>query len=277
MQWFRLYSEFLTDPKLITFTIPQRYGLIALMCLASESKERGVVLLDAEDIAGTLQMPEQEYQQFLAKLSRKGIAETREDGGLVIVNWLNRQYDNPSDQPKQAAERKHRMKEKGQNDTGTPQNDTGTPQNTLYSDSEDIQRVSDSPQSPPASASPAAKPQSSQVGVIEFVNAFRDKHGGEAPHVPDKSARALALLRENIGQAKYAEALTGFFVDPWAAENGHSVTVFAGSSVDRWRGAAAGQNGVRGSPRPSEKRTLSAAEQVAITERQLRTARGEIQ
>lgn len=110
MKWFRLHSEFATDPKLKTFTKTQRYDLICLLCIANESKERGVINLDPEDIAATLDQDEAEYAAFIAKLSKKGILSQREDGAIVFTNWLTRQYDKLSDTPKESAARQQKRR-----------------------------------------------------------------------------------------------------------------------------------------------------------------------
>lgn len=82
------------------------------MCLANDSRERGVILLDVEDIAATLDIDEAEYTAFVAKLERKGIVTTRADGGVVLTNWITRQYDKPSDAPEETARRQRDKRER---------------------------------------------------------------------------------------------------------------------------------------------------------------------
>ena len=110
MKWFRLYSEFANDPKLKTFSKSQRYDIICLLCMANESKDRGVIHEDAEDMAATLDMTDEEYQAFTAMLERKNILSFREDGALVLVNFMKRQYDSPSDMPAETAKRKAKQR-----------------------------------------------------------------------------------------------------------------------------------------------------------------------
>ena len=272
MKWFRLYSEFVNDPKLKTFSKSQRYDLVCLLCMANESDDRGVIHQDAEDMAATLEITEEEYAAFVAKLERKKVLFIRDDGGLVFTNWLKRQYDKPSDYPEATAARQQKRRtEAPENEPSepakprgnAPQSVTGdsvTPSSRAvtrchatyeYSDSENTQRIQDPP-NPPV---PKAQSGSSQAAVLEFAERFRVKHDGEGPHIPDKAAKALIALRSDLGAIKYGEALTGFFADAWASENGHSAVTFTGSSMDRWRHAAPK---TRASPAPPGKSALAA-------------------
>lgn len=135
MQWFRLYSEFFHDPKMRSFSKSQQRDVLALMALASESKTRGTVLFEDEDIAGWLEVTVEELQILVEKLLRKHIIERNNDGFIVFSNWMNRQYDKPSDYPENVNERKkkHRSQMEGthRNADGTPlehdRNADGTP------------------------------------------------------------------------------------------------------------------------------------------------------
>ena len=64
------------------------------MCLASESKERGVILFDAEYIAAALKQSEAEYTAFICKLVQKGVLSLRKDGAVFFINWHSHQRDN---------------------------------------------------------------------------------------------------------------------------------------------------------------------------------------
>lgn len=154
MEWFRLYSEFFTDPKLKTFTKAQRYDVLALMSLASQSKERGVIFIDDEDLAATLELSEEDFAAFVAKMEKKGIAERCQAGHICIVKFLDRQYDNPSDRPEKVAERKAKHDAHARNEKERQGNDTRTTQerqgNDTYeeSESENTQRIQDPPNPP---------------------------------------------------------------------------------------------------------------------------------
>lgn len=259
MKWFRLHSEFATDPKLKTFTKAQRYDLICLLCLANDAKERGVILLDAEDIAATLEMDEADYAAFITKLERKGILSVRGDGAVVFNNWLARQYDKPSDTPEETAKRKRdsrsspetsasnqqgNQRENAPENNGHAQSRAGhshvTRGHAPYSDTDsesDSESEQESPQSPPRPKTRDASPPASQAAVLEFANCFRGKFG-EGPHIPDKNAKQLVTLKAEIGGPRFQQALGGFFADQWASESGYSVVTFLSQPVNRWTHAA---------------------------------------
>ena len=140
-----------------TFTHAQRYQVLALMSLASESKDRGIILDDDEDLAATLDISEEDFAALVERMERKGITERCQSGRICFINFLTRQYDNPSDRPEKVAERKARLKERQQNapETGTEtpaqiKNAPGTTKdrqkNDIYSDTEDTQKIQDAPQ-----------------------------------------------------------------------------------------------------------------------------------
>lgn len=91
MEWFRLYNEFSTDPKLLSFSKADRYDLVCLLCLASSSQERGTLLLDDEDLAACLSVSVEEFEHFTSRLIKKTILERTRDGWLRFVHWEARQ------------------------------------------------------------------------------------------------------------------------------------------------------------------------------------------
>jgi hypothetical protein len=110
MQWFRLYHDLPHDRKLQRFSVAQKWAWVVLLCMASESKERGKIIEDEQDVADYCGFDSlQDYQFFIDKLRQKGMIEAI-TGGLQIVNWEARQYTKPSDQPAAARERKRRQR-----------------------------------------------------------------------------------------------------------------------------------------------------------------------
>jgi len=113
--WFRAYSEMLHDPKLLRMTPEQRWVWVGLLCLASDSDERGVLELapgvpyDLDDLEAALHVDAQTVDCCLNIAAKLGMIQ-RDGSKLIIANWDKRQYDNPSDTPKQTRERqrKHR-------------------------------------------------------------------------------------------------------------------------------------------------------------------------
>ncbi|HPL30073.1 MAG TPA: phage replisome organizer N-terminal domain-containing protein [Anaerolineae bacterium] len=113
--WFRAYSEMLHDPKIKRMTPEQRWVWVGLLCLASDSDERGVIELapgvayELDDFEAALDVDVATIDACLQKAVQLNMIKY--DGTkLIIVNWERRQYDNPSDVPERtrARQRKHR-------------------------------------------------------------------------------------------------------------------------------------------------------------------------
>ena len=129
MTWFKLHHELPGDYKLSKFSPQQKWAWIVLLCLASSAKERGVIpTTDEEGIAEHCDFDSlQDFQFFVDKLRQKGMVEPV-DGGIKITNWMDRQYEKPSDTPDavRARVQKHRsQKAEGE----TPCNALETPCN----------------------------------------------------------------------------------------------------------------------------------------------------
>ncbi len=116
--WFRAYSEMLHDPKLKRMTPAQRWVWVGLLCLASDSEDRGVLELapgvayELDDLALAMDVDAETVDTCLGHAAELGML--RRDGTkLIVVNWDKRQYDNPSDTPEQTRERqrKHRSRD----------------------------------------------------------------------------------------------------------------------------------------------------------------------
>ncbi len=91
MEWFRLYNEFATDAKLLSFTKAERYDVLCLLCLASGSQERGTLLLDDEDVSAYLSLDQDQFERFTARLMKKTILERTPEGWLRFTHWEERQ------------------------------------------------------------------------------------------------------------------------------------------------------------------------------------------
>jgi hypothetical protein len=111
MKWFRLYHDLPNDRKLIKFSVQQKWAWVVILCLASESKTRGIVIgEDESDIADYCGFDStQDYLYFLDKLRQKDMIEPIE-GGFKITHWDERQYIKPSDLPEATKERKRKQR-----------------------------------------------------------------------------------------------------------------------------------------------------------------------
>ena len=116
MKWFRLYTEIKDDPKMLELDDHQFRVWINLLSMAGESEERGVIpAARPRGLAAALHTAPEDMETAFLLFTELGMVERREDGSLLIVNFMERQYDNPSDHPEKVAERKTRMKERQQN------------------------------------------------------------------------------------------------------------------------------------------------------------------
>ena len=131
--WFRLYHDLPNDRKLRKFSPQQKWAWVVLLCLASESKQRGFVDTgDEEDLADYCGFEStQDFQYFLDKLRQKGMVEPFE-GKLKITHWEDRQYEKPSDKPEAVRARvaKHRAKKKAEKEA-QKSDESVTPCNAL--------------------------------------------------------------------------------------------------------------------------------------------------
>lgn len=108
--WFKLQSGIRNDPKLKRMPIHQRYAYIVLLCLASESEERGTIIdFDDEDLAFELEMNLEDWKTLKAKFRVKGLVEF-EMSTLTICHWDNMQYDKPSDRAEETRRRKQEQR-----------------------------------------------------------------------------------------------------------------------------------------------------------------------
>lgn len=112
--WFKLPHALPTDIKLRLFSPSEKWAWIALLCLASQSEQRGTVKADDEDIADFCEFKSvQDWLYFKDKLIAKGLIELS-IGGIQIIDWEKQQEQKrkPSDTPEATRERKRRQREK---------------------------------------------------------------------------------------------------------------------------------------------------------------------
>lgn len=109
--WFKLHHDILGDIKLRRFSPHEKWAWIVLLTLASQGKKRGFVLADDEDISDACEFNStQDWLYYRDKLIAKGMIEPVM-GGIQIVHWEDRQYENPSDRPSETRKRKRKQRE----------------------------------------------------------------------------------------------------------------------------------------------------------------------
>lgn len=130
MEWFRMYSEFCSDPKVQSMSEAMQRRLVMLLCLRCSNT---LVTLQDDEIAFALRIDEIELSQTKELFLRKGFI----DSTWEIQNWDKRQFVSDSSAPRVA---KHRAaKKEAQNQAENECNVTVTPQIQNRTDTEQIQ------------------------------------------------------------------------------------------------------------------------------------------
>ena len=138
MPWFRLYSEIKDDPKMLCLSDTHFRLWISLLCMASESDDRGVIApCPPIGLAAALRTTCDALSEALEAFAELDMIERQDDGSILVTHFLDRQYDNPSDQPEQTRDRKRRQRERTR--------DTETSHEQVTSESREVtQRVEES-------------------------------------------------------------------------------------------------------------------------------------
>jgi len=96
--WFKVHHDLLSEPRFDRFRPEEKWAWIALLSLASRSKERGYVLLDDDDIAYACDFHDlNAWQIFKDKLKAKGFINLDGLNRIQIVDWDAVQVGKPSD------------------------------------------------------------------------------------------------------------------------------------------------------------------------------------
>ena len=108
--WFRMYCESRMDPKLDALNDREFRIWHKLLCLASESEDRGSVdYLDPEYVAMNLRVGVDELDSAISRMVRLRLIE-RTDEHVIFSKFASRQYVAPSDMPAATRDRKRRSR-----------------------------------------------------------------------------------------------------------------------------------------------------------------------
>ncbi|MCF8011904.1 MAG: DnaD domain protein [Clostridiales bacterium] len=111
MPWFKMYSEIKSDRKLRRLSPEERWLWVVLLCIASDSPERGSLLLcpgisyTVEDLADEAMLDLRVVEEAMPNFEVMGMLHI-ENGVWVLTNFLERQYEKLSDQPQNTRARK---------------------------------------------------------------------------------------------------------------------------------------------------------------------------
>lgn len=107
MDWLKFDADFINDPKMRRyFSKAERSDWVSLLCLASKSKERGVILLPDEEIAYALELSDEDWISLCDRFIERRMVYRRQDGALVLTNFSKHQTGKPSDSPEAVTARK---------------------------------------------------------------------------------------------------------------------------------------------------------------------------
>jgi hypothetical protein len=98
MHWFRVYHDLPQDPKIRRLSVEARWVWITLLCLASASPQRGVLLLadgvplTLGDIADAAKVEDTTAAAAIAECQALGLVTGEWTTGLRLPSWDARQY-----------------------------------------------------------------------------------------------------------------------------------------------------------------------------------------
>ncbi|MCF8011874.1 MAG: DnaD domain protein [Clostridiales bacterium] len=122
--WFKMYSEIKNDRKMKKLNPEEKWLWVVLLCVASDSPDRGSLLVcrslsyTAEDLADEAALDISVVQEAMPKFEAMDMLHT-ENGTWVVTNFLERQYEKPSDQPQNSRARKQAQRERQKNENAT--------------------------------------------------------------------------------------------------------------------------------------------------------------
>lgn len=142
--WFRLYAEFLHDPKVQMLSEAMQRRYIMLMCMRCSNV---TVTLRNTEIAFQLRISEAELSETKSLFTQQGFV----DDGWNLLNWNKRQFI--SDHGLSGAERQQRHRDKVKRDGVTLRNVTVTlPDTDTDTDTEQKQKQKQSKSKPLSAA-----------------------------------------------------------------------------------------------------------------------------
>lgn len=210
MDWLRLYSGVLNDPKVQRLPLAIFKGWINLLCLANESDPRGS-LPGQEDIAFALRLSDGDATELVSQLKSAGLLD-ESDGALSPHNWDGRQHASDDVNVRVARFRERKRQVTPGNAEVTPSNATETLPATLHvtppdpdtdtdTDTEQKQNREEQPQAPPAAAvaAPVVSRTRKKVVQARSPDLQRAVDAWVTDGLGPVSQRAETGLRELVG------------------------------------------------------------------------------
>lgn len=220
MKWFKLHHDLPDDIKLRRFSPQEKWAWVVLLCLASKSKDRGIIQADNDDIADYCEFNStQDWLYYRDKLIQKGMLEFNGDGNLLICHWEDRQYEKPSDRPSAIKERVDRHRAKKKAEVETPCNALQPQCNATDTDTEirsetdpkikgsDRNIVDSSANAPAITPSIDSASKSGWQRLQEIYNQHKPALWAELQVVNDKRRKVLVQLIKDCGGVDNAIAV----------------------------------------------------------------------
>lgn len=135
MPWFRMYSEFATDPKVQMLSEVDQRRFVMLLCLRCSN---GDVTLHDDEIAFQLRISSEEWAETKRRLQAKNLI----DDDNLPTSWDKRQYrsDSSKERVSRHRERKKQEAQRSCNVTVTP------PDTETDTDTERVKQLTDIPE-----------------------------------------------------------------------------------------------------------------------------------
>lgn len=108
MQWFRMYGDFVNDPKMVGISRDARLLFVELCCLAtSHGDGSGSTNHTPKQAMTALRIHYKTFKAALITLQEIGVCNVNDSGVIVLTNWQKRQFSSDS-----SAKRTQKYREK---------------------------------------------------------------------------------------------------------------------------------------------------------------------
>jgi len=207
MEWLRLYTEIIDDPKIARMQETTFKDFIMLMCYAQELDADGVIDESVADVAWRLRIPEDRLGRSISDMRKLNILSA--DGPLEFIHWSKRQYRSDD-----AAYRKRvqREREKDRSVLSAPRDEHFVPENTSQTHQDTNENMSrDMSQDTNENMS---RDMSQQCPVVDTEQSRdRDRNRETA-----RSASVVVAKEKNVSKNKHAFVLPDWIPrDTWNA------------------------------------------------------------
>lgn len=196
MEWFRLYSDMVNNSKVMLMPEKYRWRYIALLCVASEQKERGVVP-DDEEVIFKLRITPDEWTDTLQVFLKRGLVE-KENEICFIHGWNERQYLSDDSKPRVQKYRRSNAtvtaQERYSNDIVTPPEQIQNRTDTEQIQKKEAQEISSDPH---------------KANAVAHLKQLLQKHDPELIKEFDRAPRAPDIEQLIAVAERYGPQMVG--------------------------------------------------------------------